>query len=302
MKNLRNATKEINIRIKRLSNIEVIVLLVGTGVLSEILSKRPDIADWARGFLQNFSTEMLGAFVTFLLLQLIVASRQEREQLSHDMASAIEPISKHAIEVARRNNWLYDGSLRGGKLIGANWPEINLETVDLQDAILIKANLQKAHLYRTNLKQANLMFVNLEEGILHVVNLDGAKLHQANLQKARLETSSLKGAILYGANLQGAMLSTVNLQRGKLQNANLNKAIIVGADLRKANLACADLRGADLRLARLEGAIIIEHDEELRTLFDEDTLLPNETHWTPDTDMACFTNPKHPNYYKPPKI
>jgi hypothetical protein len=32
--------------------------------------------------------------------------------------------------------------------------------------------------------------------------------------------------------------------------------------------------------------------------FDEDTKLPDETIWTPDTDMARFTDPNHPDFWR----
>jgi len=32
--------------------------------------------------------------------------------------------------------------------------------------------------------------------------------------------------------------------------------------------------------------------------FDEDTILPDGTHWTPETDMTRFTNPKNPDFWR----
>lgn len=98
----------------------------------------------------------------------------------------------------------------------------------------------------------------------------------------RRENSLLKGANLRYANLQGADLFRANLQDAKLRHANLQGARLTGANLQGADLGYANLQG--VRLA----------DAEL----NESTVLPDNTLWTPYTDMTRFTDPNHPNFWR----
>ena len=67
------------------------------------------------------------------------------------------------------------------------------------------------------------------------------------------------------------------LRDGSLQGAHLSEAI-----LQEANLWGANLRGANLFEAK----------------FDENTMLPDFTWWSPDTDLTRFTDPKHPDFWR----
>jgi uncharacterized protein YjbI with pentapeptide repeats len=104
------------------------------------------------------------------------------------------------------------------------------------------------------------------------LELPEANLMGADLQEASLLAANLHGAYLTGANLHGTDLLYANLQEAHLRGANLQ-----GADLRGANLQETDLRAVK---------------------FDENTVLPDKTKWSPDTDMARFTDPKHPDFWR----
>lgn len=137
----------------------------------------------------------------------------------------------------------------------------------------------------------------LEDGTLAGVdfwhaNLAWSNLQSVNLTQARLWWAHLEGAILWEANLSGAHLIMANLSEAQLLQANLagadlTDAILVGADLANANLAGADLVDADLVDANLAGA----H-------FDENTILPDRTKWTPDTDLIRFVYRQHANFWR----
>jgi hypothetical protein len=64
------------------------------------------------------------------------------------------------------------------------------------------------------------------------------------------------------------------------------------SNLQGADLTLTNLQGADLRRTNLQGA-----DLEVAQ-FDENTILPDMTKWTPDTDMKRFTDPKHPQFWR----
>jgi hypothetical protein len=56
----------------------------------------------------------------------------------------------------------------------------------------------------------------------------------------------------------------------------------LGANLESANLERANLQGADFFLAT----------------FSKETILPDDKKWTPETDMARFTDPEHPQFWR----
>jgi uncharacterized protein YjbI with pentapeptide repeats len=123
--------------------------------------------------------------------------------------------------------------------------------------------------------QAFVGSANLRGANLHTVNLQEAYLFDANLQGADLSDANLRGAVLIEADLQGAWLSTCKCQAPP-------------ANLEGANLSGANLSGAMLYGTNLTGAT-----------FDENTILPDYVRWTPDTDMARFTDTENPNLWDP---
>jgi hypothetical protein len=114
-------------------------------------------------------------------------------------------------------------------------------------------------------------------------------LQDGSLRGADLFRANLQGADLAMADLQGVCLVLANLREAQLLGTNLRGAILYLVDLQEAWLSEADLQGADLTEADLQGAI-----------FSEDTTLPDGTKWTPDTDMARFTDSTHPEFWRHP--
>lgn len=133
-----------------------------------------------------------------------------------------------------------------------------------------------------SLQGADFMAANLQE-----VNLAFARLHGANLEFARLH-----GAHLIGADLQEAVLLGARLQGADLRGTRLQGAILMGANLHGAALKGVRLQGADLRGANLEKALLDGAE------FDENTVLPDGSHWAPETDLKRFTDPKHPAFWR----
>ena len=122
----------------------------------------------------------------------------------------------------------------------------------------------------------------LREARLLMANLRGANLRDANLQEVNLWGADLQGADLWGADLRRANLLLSNLQGARLRFANLQGANLWGADLQGANLLQANLQGARLSEA----------------WFNEQTVLPDGTAWTPYLDMAQFTDPEHDGFWR----
>lgn len=221
-------------------------------------------------FYANISSELLSILITVLIIERFNARRQDKQELTRLKAllrSNEAVVTKIAVAELRARGWLEDGSLHRAHLRNANLEGANLNQVNLLGADLIDANLSGAKLSDTNMSRANLF----------IANLSGAHLSGANLS----------GAHLYEANLEGTTIMNANLAFANLNVANLTDAFLWQANLTCANLIGANLRGAYLIDANLSGAVL------------EDATLPNGTKWTPETDMARFTDPNHPNFWNP---
>jgi len=116
-------------------------------------------------------------------------------------------------------------------------------------------------------------------------SLDNAEaLHAVERLRAQgwLSNRTLKDKQFTGANLRGADLDSAYLRGAWFVNADLE-----GADLSGANLLGTIFTGANLRNADLDGAE-----------YDEKTVLPDGTPWTPGADLARFTDPDHPDFWR----
>jgi hypothetical protein len=184
-----------------------------------------------------------------------------KEKLIAQMGSKDNKLVLEAITQLRAKGWFRDGSLRGVRLHEANLQNAPLAKADLEGAILLNANLTKAYLGETILRKADLM---------------GAHLCEANMRNIVLTEANLAGANLNGAYLPDARLDRANLSGAKLQGINL-----WGARLHGANL-----QGTDMREALL-----------YRAQFDIETILPDGTCWTAETDMSRFTDPQHMHFW-----
>jgi uncharacterized protein YjbI with pentapeptide repeats len=131
-------------------------------------------------------------------------------------------------------------------LSGARLDDLALESpiplpgIDLTGAMLPGAKLQS---------------IDLTEAQLEKANFTGADLSGAFLKGARMQNILLEDAVVKGTDLQGADLTDAFARRANLDGANLSKATLTNAYLVEANLSNANLQDADLRSADLSGAI-----------------------------------------------
>lgn len=131
----------------------------------------------------------------------------------------------------------------------------------------------------------------LKRAKLREANLNSANLREANLTDANLWQAKLNNANLWEANLGHAYLVEADLSGAKVWQANLAGANLSDADLAHASLWAADLTHANLRGAKLVGADLQD------VIFNETTILPDWSKWTPLADLSRFTDPEHPNFY-----
>lgn len=122
--------------------------------------------------------------------------------------------------------------------------------------------------------------------------LTGAWLYEVHLEGADLSHADMQDTDLFEAQLNNTNLNHANLQNGILRRANLNGANLRNADLRGTDLQEADLRGADLTEASLINA------ELHRVKCDAKTVLPDGSHWQPDTDFEQFIEVDDPKLWQ----
>jgi len=133
------------------------------------------------------------------------------------------------------------------------------------------------------LRDSNLL--SEEASILDGARMTNMRLSELDLSAAYLHGTKLSYADLTGTDLSIADLRDADLTLADLSGAKLNAANFEGADLSGAILIGADLEGAILRGSNLQGA-------KLEGVFySNDTILPDDTRWTPETDLQRFTAP-----------
>jgi hypothetical protein len=227
--------------------ISLVLLTVLTALWSltlEFSEPVPDWPGWAKTYLQNFSTGTLGAIVTFLLIDLLLARRDRRlekeaehnelkAQLVADMSNEASDVVATAIRQLTRMGWHRDGSLREAVLVKANLQGQDLSFADLRGAHLTNANLSKAKLVRTDLSRARLDWGNLQDA-----NLAGAILDNATLWKA-----NLTGVV----GLNNQHLSKVRMLRGAIlpDGRRYDGRFNLPGDLEKAESARIDLENPE---------------------------------------------------------
>jgi hypothetical protein len=210
-----------------------------------------------------YLTGFMAAILVFDTLAEVRATRTRKRMIIEQMGSRLNPIALDAVRIARKEGWLEDGSFRKANLEDANLTSARIHSIDVQGAWLDRAQLQ-----RTDLR-----FIRGEKAHFTYANLERATLALGHLPKAVFDYSNLRLTYFLKAELQGAKLISVNLYE---------------ADLTEAYLEGACLLGANLQGARLDGVF-----------FDEKTILPDRTKWTPDVDLARFTDPNHPQFWRP---
>jgi uncharacterized protein YjbI with pentapeptide repeats len=228
-------------------------------------------------FLMGVWTEALGVGVTVALFALInrwQIKRGRQQQLVDDVAGIDATAARAAVHQMARKGWLAGeyGLLRGVDLTGARLRETRLRHANLRGAVLAEAELREAD--------------------LGAADLSGANLIKANLHAADFTAADLRGAMLQNVIAQSAIFYRANISRANLFGARLNTANLREADLKEANLADADLRGANLGSANLERARLSAES------FDIETWLPDGVYWTPGTDLARYTDPSHPDFWR----
>lgn len=297
-------------RLNNISNAQVgfilsILAFVGLGfsAFSHIQSADINWWQWADGAFQNFSTEVIGAILTFGLIEVLVGGREKRqadeaqqkvllrqtkEQRRNLQLQAISDLK--LAETPKKRQPIIDRMKASNLFKGADLAHANLE-----EAYLGSANLEKANLADTNFKGASLQGANLSKTDLWSVNLESSDLRGANFKGSYLRGANLRGTDIRDANFKEANLGGSNLERADIKNTSFAGASLYKTNLEKTNLCEANLEGSDLRHANLKNVVWERKSDGITYT----AILPDGNKWTPDTDMTRFTDPEHPNSWRP---
>ena len=292
----------------------IILLWLGIEINHRALHDDKTDTDFWRGI----STEMIGAFVTTILLGMVVLvflQYQDIQNRRSDLLAQLssdEPVwTEEAYRLLRNEGWFTPRILNDGELDGANWSGLDLRGQSLHG---LRLKLVK-------LTSANLNGVDISESNLFNSDLSFASLQNANLENTTLNRSDLRGADLRGTNINNAWFADTNLFEADFSTSGENNTVLDGAIFDRALMSCANfsgasmvgtsLLGASLQNTYLQGANLIDADlsgsnmlgANLRNTqlsdatFNEFAILPDGTSWTPEIDMERFTNPAHPDFW-----
>jgi len=157
----------------------------------------------------NLSSVFLGAVVTVALVDSI-SRRIERRSAASETTMALLSVDSHvreaALQRARAQNWLVDGTMSGMALGGVSLAAIDLEAAVLRRVDFVGATLSGSKFYKADLREATFI-----DAVCHDCDFTLANLRRARLYRAQLEGSHLGGADLRGASLANARLEGANV-------------------------------------------------------------------------------------------
>ena len=166
-----------------IDTIAVVLFLVGVFTLG------------SKGKWGSLAPELVSTSVAIAVLDRLFnyrgEQREKRRTISQMGATDSNDVALAALAVARAENWLNDGTLRGANLYRANLSGANLSDANLSGATLIDADLSGATLFDANLSGANLIGATLINAYLSDANLSGATLYRAVLIDAYLSDATL---------------------------------------------------------------------------------------------------------------
>lgn len=281
--------------------------LIGLMTLPFVLQ----VGDSFLGLLESLIPEAVGIAFTVFIVDWLAKLRETettKKRLLFMAKSKVNSVALNAIEEIRFHNWdKGDNSLlKNVAIVSSNLSKSYLAKANMSGTNLTFTHLENANLYRTNLSHSNLSFTHLENSNLYGANLNHSDLAETNISGANLSFANLKNTNLDRVNLSHADVGFANLSNTYLINANLYRANLsytnlAFADMRQVNLEDTNLRKVNLLMVDLTGAQYSENtvlpDAEIVKDIKGNTIY--DKYWTPETDMARYVYPNHPDFWQP---
>ena len=176
--------------------------------------------------------------------------------------------------------FLYETSLITGKEPIIKLNDAELSEVELPSSNLNGINFEGAILIKANFTDAKLDASIFEKAIAKNANFLRANLKSANLKKADFQYCNLHESNLQGADLERADLRVARLSSVQFEGANLRGTSLINADLMAARLAGADLYAAlldhvNFKFADLSGALNLHPEDLINVKSLESASLPH---------------------------
>jgi hypothetical protein len=129
-------------------------LLAVALVMTAVSYLQDGVFDW-RGLVANLSTELIGAVLTYLVLEQVIGRREEQEQHKEHLIRELENpnngIVAEAVNELRAHGWLTDGSLAGWLIVGGNFHGLYLKDANLMGMGMYKCTLRDAQIEQSQL-------------------------------------------------------------------------------------------------------------------------------------------------------
>ncbi|MEO1286856.1 MAG: pentapeptide repeat-containing protein [Chloroflexota bacterium] len=285
------------------------------------------------GYGTNVYTEALGVLATILVLDQFNRWRETqalKKRLLMEVRSPAHDTAVTALEWLRREGWLDPDTFKGETLERISWNGAYLGGLSFENARLREArllgvtsysaihgdkkidpiNFQHTHIRHCKLENSTFTRSNFSHSDIFNCTFVGCILSLSHINKTSVFKSNFSNIMAMGGNFShsefhqcqfDAMTGiTINFSHCRLLATSFKHAELVSSDLSYSdcsgslfsttnlsgsNLTASILRGCDLESTKLDNVV-----------YSENSVLPDGTRWTPDTDLAKFTDRNHPNF------
>ncbi len=181
------------------------------------------------------------------------------------------------------------------------YANLGIELISIGLTVLVIERLTRREVERERITELMIQMRSRSDVLalqaVELLRLRGA-LRDGSLSQANLVGGNLAGADLSQASLIGARMANMNLEGANLFQAQLTNTDLSNANLRHVNFVNADLESADFYDSDLTYAVFRSPfkgvwGQLIEATFNSETVLPDGTNWTPETDMRRFTNPDY---------
>lgn len=235
------------------------------------------------GIILNLATELLGAAITFVLIDIVLGRIQKAEEERRAFEKDVENLKHQLVSGNSMTANIAAQTLtslklhRTDALFGLDLKSKDLREVDFDDYNFKRVNFRGSELQRAKFRHANLVDSNFNDA-----KLTGALFSHSILSNSTLLGSDMRDAVLDSIEAQHAIFVDCNLQRANVRGANLVNANFTNADLRGSDFSHSNICGVDFTDANLDGVVFSG------VIFDQNTILPDGSVMKSTTDIYRF--------------
>ena len=169
----------------------IALVLIGFGVFIPGINSLINSFPAFQTLFSDIRGELIGIGIGVILINNAAEVMQYQDEQKRKAISKLESpdnsIAKEAFENARKEGWLYDGTISGYSYQGANWGGLDLSGAKLSSTDLNKVNLKNTLLVDADLSGSSLKYADLGGTTLWNTDLRGADLSQANFHGANIK-------------------------------------------------------------------------------------------------------------------